>query len=195
MICWPACTTDSWFARGFTNVAKALWKEPKCFLRDWRGLADDGARAETLVACHLLKAVEGWTDPGFGDFELRYLRDKRKREVDFVAVKDHRPWFLVEVKLSETSLSLSLAHFQVQTKAAHAFQLVMSLAYQSTDCFRVHRPVVGPGQDFPEPTALSKQQNGEKTSVEGPIMRVNCYQHHPRSEDSHRELTNFHRVS
>jgi uncharacterized protein len=132
----------------FTNVAKALRKEPKWFQRDWSGLADDGARAETLVACHLLKAVEGWTDLGFGEFELRYLRDKQKREVDFLVVKDRKPWFLVEVKLSETSLSPSLAHFQAQTKAAHAFQLVVSLAYQAADCFLLHRPVVVPAKTF-----------------------------------------------
>ena len=120
----------------FANVAKALRKEPKWFQRDWSGLADDGARAETLVACHLLKAVEGWTDLGYGDFELRYLRDKQKREVDFLVVRDRRAWFLVEVKLTEKSLSPSLAYFQGQTKAAHAFQLVMSLAYQPVDCFR-----------------------------------------------------------
>src|SRR5437588_8192195 len=130
----------------FRTVTKALRKEPKWFQRDWSGLADDGARAETLVACHLLKAVEGWTDLGFGDFELRYLRDKQKREVDFLVVKDHKPWFLVEVKLSETSLSPSLAHFQAQTKAAHAFQLVVNLGYQPADCFRVHRPVVVPAR-------------------------------------------------
>jgi hypothetical protein len=35
----------------FINVAKALRKESKWFLRDWSGLADDGARAETLVVC------------------------------------------------------------------------------------------------------------------------------------------------
>jgi predicted AAA+ superfamily ATPase len=132
----------------FTNVAKALRKEPKWFQRDWSGLADDGARAETFVACHLLKAVEGWTDLGFGDFELRYLRDKQKREVDFLVVRDHKPWFLVEVKLSETSLSPSLAYFQGQTKATHAFQVVMSLAYQPADCFKVHRPVVVPAKTF-----------------------------------------------
>ena len=82
----------------FKNVAKALRKEPKWFLRDWSGMADEGARAETFVACHLLKAVEGWTDLGFGDFELRYLRDKQKREVDFLVVRDRKPWFLVEVE-------------------------------------------------------------------------------------------------
>ncbi len=132
----------------FKNVAKALRKEPKWFQRDWSGLADDGVRAETLVACHLLKAVEGWTDLGFGDFELRYLRDKQKREVDFLVVRDRKPWFLVEVKQSATSLSPSLAYFQGQTKAAHAFQVVMNLAYQSADCFAVHRPVVVPAKTF-----------------------------------------------
>jgi len=101
-----------------------------------------------LVGCHLLKAVEGWTDLGFGDFELRYLRDKQKREVDFLVVKDRKPWFLVEVKLNETSLSPSLVHFQAQTKAAHAFQVVANLAYEPADCFRVHRPAVVPARTF-----------------------------------------------
>lgn len=137
-------TVRPWFA----NVAKALRKEPKWFLRDWSGLADAGARAETLVACHLLKAVEGWTDLGFGDFQLRYLRDKQKREVDFLVVRDRKPWFLVEVKLRETSLSSSLAHFQTETRAPHAFHVVMDLAYQPADCFRVHRPVVVPARTF-----------------------------------------------
>ncbi len=132
----------------FKNVSKALRKEPKWFLRDWSGLTDDGARAETFVACHLLKAVEGWTDLGFGDFELRYLRDKQKREVDFLVVRDRKPWFLVEVKLTNTNLSPSLAYFQDQTKAPHAFQVVMNLPYEPADCFKIQRPVVVPGKTF-----------------------------------------------
>lgn len=130
----------------FTNVAKALRKEPKWFLRDWSGVADEGARAETLVACHLLKAVETWTDLGFGAFELRYLRDKQKREVDFLVVRDRKPWFLVEVKLTDTSLSPSLEHFQKQIKAPHAFQAVMNLPFAPADSFSVHRPTVVPAR-------------------------------------------------
>ena len=132
----------------FRNVAKSLRKEPKWFLRDWSGVLDDGARAETLVACHLLKAVEGWTDLGFGDFELRYLRDKQKREVDFLVVKDRKPWFLVEVKMSEKVLSPGLGYFQAQTNAQHAFQVVMNLPYEQADCFRIDRPVVVPAKSF-----------------------------------------------
>jgi uncharacterized protein len=130
----------------FTNVAKALRKEPKWFLHDWSGLADDGARAETFVACHLLKAVDGWTDLGFGNYELRYVRDKQKREVDFLVVRDRKPWFLVEVKMSDTRLSPSLAHFQAQTGAPHAFQAVMSLPFEAADCFRAGRPTVVPAK-------------------------------------------------
>lgn len=132
----------------FRNVTKALRKEPKWYLRDWSGCAEPGARAETLVACHLLKAVEGWEDLGFGSFELRYLRDKQKREVDFLVVRDRKPWFLVEVKLSETVLSPALAHFQRQTGARHALQVVVDLPYVDADCFSRQHPMVVPARTF-----------------------------------------------
>ena len=92
--------------------------------------------------------MEGWTDLGFGDFELRYLRDKQKREVDFLVVRDRKPWFLVEAKLGETRLSSSLASFQQQTKAPHAFQVVLDLPYEPADCFTTRRPVVVPARTF-----------------------------------------------
>jgi hypothetical protein len=63
-------------------------------------------------------------------------------------VKNHKPRFLLEVKMSDTSLSPALDNFQAQTQSAHAFQLVVSLAYQPADCFRVHRPVVVPARTF-----------------------------------------------
>jgi len=132
----------------FANVAKSLRKEPKWFLRDWSGIDDPGIRAETLVACHLLKAVEGWTDLGLGRFELRYLRDKMKREVDFLVVRDRKPWFLVEVKTAERRLSPALAHFQAAIKAPHAFQVVADLPYVDADCFAEHGPLVVPARTF-----------------------------------------------
>ena len=88
------------------------------------------------MACHLLKAVECWTDLGLGNFELRYLRDKLKREVDFLVVRDRKPWMLVEVKTSDTRLSDSLRYFQTATKAKHAFQAVFELPHVQADCFR-----------------------------------------------------------
>ncbi len=121
-------------------------KEPKWFLRDWSGIDDAGQRAEAFVACHLLKAVEGWTDLGLGSFELRHLRDKLKREVDFLVVRDRKPWFLVEVKMSDTRLSDSLTHFQHETKAKHAFQAVIEIPFVAVDCFSRTDPVVVPAR-------------------------------------------------
>ena len=130
----------------FRNVAKSLRKEPKWFLRDWSGIEDAGARAETLIACHLLKSVEGWTDLGLGQFELRYLRDKLKREVDFLVVRDRKPWFLVEVKNDDGKLSDSLGYFQAQTEARHAFQVVLDRPFERADCFERTDPVVVPAR-------------------------------------------------
>ena len=132
----------------FKNVAKSLRKEPKWFLRDWSGIDDAGARAETLVACHLLKATEGWTDLGLGNFELRYLRDKVKREVDFLVVRDRKPWFLVEVKNGDGKLSDTLGYFQAQTQASHAFQVVLDRPFVASDCFARANPVVVPARTF-----------------------------------------------
>jgi len=130
----------------FRNVSRALRKEPKWYVRDWSGVGDPGAKAETFAAGHLLKAVEYWTDAGWGDFELYYLRDKQKREVDFLVTKNDRPWFLVEIKQRETSLSPALAHFQQQTGAAHAFQAVLELPYAEVDCYAETVPVVVPAR-------------------------------------------------
>jgi predicted AAA+ superfamily ATPase len=133
----------------FKNVSRSLRKEPRWFLRDWASIADDGDRAETFVACHLLKAVEGWSDMGLGKFELGYLRDKEKREVDFVVVRDGKPWFLIEVKYRDELLSRNLKYYQDQLRAPFAFQVVIEADYVDADCFAKSRgPLVVPAKTF-----------------------------------------------
>jgi predicted AAA+ superfamily ATPase len=133
----------------FKNVSRSLRKEPKWFLRDWASIKDPGDKAETFVACHLLKAVEGWNDIGLGRFELGYLRDKEKHEVDFLVARDGKPWFLVEVKLHDESISPSLKYFQQQLAAPFAFQVVLDANYVDADCFaRAGTPIVVPARTF-----------------------------------------------
>ncbi len=133
----------------FKNVSRSLRKEPKWFLRDWASIKDPGDKAETFVACHLLKAVEGWNDMGLGKFELGYLRDKEKREVDFLVARDGKPWFLVEVKQRDESISSSLKYFQQQLAAPFAFQVVLDANYVDADCFtKVGAPIAVPAQTF-----------------------------------------------
>jgi predicted AAA+ superfamily ATPase len=133
----------------FKNVSRSLRKEPKWLLRDWAPVKDMGDKAETFVGCHLLKAVDGWNDMGLGDFELGYLRDKAKREVDFVVVRDGAPWFLVKVKYRDDVLGHTLQHFQHQLGAAFAFQVVINADYVDVDCFAKPRgPVTVPAKTF-----------------------------------------------
>jgi hypothetical protein len=128
-----------------TNISKSLLKEPKIFLWDWSLAEDKGQRLENFVASHLLKAVHFWTDRGFGDYELYFLRDKEQREVDFLVTKDKKPWFLVEVKSSShQGISKSLYYFQEQTGAPHAFQVAFDLPYVQKDCFSHKKPLIVP---------------------------------------------------
>ncbi len=132
----------------YSNISRALRKEPKFYLWDWGMLEDTGARNENMVACHLLKAVHYWTDMGYGDFGLFFLRTKDKREVDFLVVRDDVPWFLVEVKTSDTGLNRHLEYFQKATGAEHAFQVTINAPFTHADCFSIRYPVKVPARTF-----------------------------------------------
>lgn len=130
------------------NITRSLIKEPKVYLWDWSLVEEIGARAENFIACHLLKATQLWTDMGFGIFNLYFIRTKEKQEVDFLVVRDNKPWFLVEVKNSDISLSKSLSYFHQQLNTQHAFQVVLDLEYAEVDCFTYHDPVVVSAKTF-----------------------------------------------
>ena len=133
----------------YNNVPRALRKEPKYYLWDWSQVDDLSARAENMVASALLKAVHWWTESGQNKFGLHFIRDKQKREVDFLVTRDDQPWILVEVKLSEQEkLSDSLEYFQRQIQAKHAFQVAFEMEFVERDCFEVRQPVIVPAKTF-----------------------------------------------
>jgi len=127
------------------NISRSLIKEPKLYLWDWSWIDNRGSRIENFVASHLLKAVHFWTDIGFGDYDLYFLRDKEKREVDFMVTKNNNPWFLVEVKsASNKSISKNLVYFYNQLNAPYAFQASFDMEYIDKDVFSVKGPVIVP---------------------------------------------------
>jgi len=132
------------WARG---IRKSITKEPKVYLWNWAEVTEEGFRLENFTASHLLKAVHYWTDTGLGDYGLYYLRDKSKREVDFLVTRDQKPWFLVEVKASQKRpLSEHLGYFQRQLNAPHAFQVVFDMPFVEQNCFAEKKPVIVPAQ-------------------------------------------------
>ncbi|MEI6241816.1 MAG: AAA family ATPase [Chlamydiota bacterium] len=131
------------------NLSRSLIKEPKVYLWNWALIEEEGAKNENILASHLLKAVQFWTDRGLGDYELYYLRDKEKREVDFLVTKQKKPWFLVEAKSSgNAGLSKWLYYYQEKLKVPHAFQVGFDLPYVDADCFQETKPVIVPATTF-----------------------------------------------
>ncbi len=131
----------------FRNVARSLRKEPKIYLWDWSLLEDPGKRFENLVASALLKAAHLWTDHGLGELAVHFLRDKQRREVDFLLSRDGEPWLLVEAKVApRKALSKSLVYFQNQLGAPLAMQVALDLPYVERDCFAIEKPMIVPAR-------------------------------------------------
>ena len=107
---------------------RSLKKEPKLYLWDWSEVEDEAARFENLVASHLLKLVHFVTDYEGYKSELYFLRDVDKREVDFLVTIGGKPWFAVEVKLNDTSLSPHLLYFKERLSIPYAYQVVKKTA-------------------------------------------------------------------
>ena len=131
------------------NINRSLLKQPKIYLWDWSLLSDKGARNENIIASHLLKSIQYWNDTGRGEFDLFFIRDKDKNEVDFLVTKEQQPWILVEVKSTDNkSISSSLHKFQQQLKAPYAFQIAFDLPFTSIDCLKLKKPMIIPAKTF-----------------------------------------------
>ncbi len=102
---------------------KAIKKEQKLYFWDWAVVEDEAARFENLIALHLLR-FSHWLEDYYGfRTELRYFRDLKGHEVDFVLLKNDLPWLAVEVKLSGQSLDPNLKYFLERVPCKYAFQV------------------------------------------------------------------------
>ena len=106
------------------RLARTLRKESKAYLFDWVEIENENLRFENLVALHLLKAVRLWHAMGEGDPHLNYIRDKEKREVDFVLSEKGKAFCLIECKTAEETLSPNLLYFQKKLSAPVAVQIL-----------------------------------------------------------------------
>ena len=106
-----------------SSKIRAVKKEQKLYLWDWAQAPDPGARFENMVASQLLKYCHFIEDTEGYKMDLRYIRDRDGREIDFVIIKDGKALFAVECKLSEQSLSKAIPYFQERTKIPEFYQV------------------------------------------------------------------------
>jgi predicted AAA+ superfamily ATPase len=115
------------------NLARAILKEPKVYFYDSGAVIGDiGAKLENAVAVCLKKWLYFLEDTKGNETKLCYVRDKERREVDFLIEIDHKLDRLVEVKTSEDSLSPGLHYFQRRLNPRESIQLVQNLARPKT---------------------------------------------------------------
>ena len=91
-------------------------------------MGDEGARFENLVASALLKRLHFLEDRDGYRYELRYIRDKEGREVDFVVVKEGEIEELIETKFSEEQISRSLVYYAERLNPPKATQIVANIS-------------------------------------------------------------------
>lgn len=106
------------------KLARTLRREEKVYLFDFSTIDEPGPRFENLVALHLLKLCTLWTEYGYGDFQLFYVRDREKREVDFLITERDKPFALFEAKLTASDVDPSLRYFTERLKPRYSIQIV-----------------------------------------------------------------------
>jgi predicted AAA+ superfamily ATPase len=107
-----------------TNTVKSLKKEPKLYLWDWSEVRDEGSRFENMIAGHLLKFCHFLRDYEGLDMQLHFVRDKDKRELDFLVCVADKPWFGVEVKTTDTQIASSLRSLKNIVKVPFVYQVL-----------------------------------------------------------------------
>ena len=92
-------------------------------------MGNEGAVFENLVATHLLKRIHFFEDREGFRYELRYIRDKEGREVDFVILKEGMIEELIEVKFSDDKISKHLKYYAEKLNPPKVTQIVAKLKH------------------------------------------------------------------
>ena len=114
------------------NIKRSLVKAPKYYFYDIAQVKDFSARLENLAACAFLKNIHFHEDIKGESRGLFYLRDKDKREVDFLITKEDKPFSMIEVKTSQTNISRGLNVFSKTFPNIQKVQLVKNLKREKT---------------------------------------------------------------
>ncbi|QQS60962.1 MAG: ATP-binding protein [Candidatus Moraniibacteriota bacterium] len=114
------------------NIARSILKEPKIYFFDTGMVSgDDGAMFENFVALSLFKHVLGKSDETGKTFDLRYLRTKEGKEVDFAVTENGKIIEIVEAKLKDDELNTTLKYF-FKKYALKSVQVVKEIKREKT---------------------------------------------------------------
>ena len=99
------------------NIKRSLIKASKVYLYDWTRIEDRAKRFENYVACELQTLIHFWMDASGEKYSLFYIRTKDKKEIDFLILKENKPWCLIEVKYSDGTVDKH--HYDISCALGH----------------------------------------------------------------------------
>ena len=115
------------------KIARSILKSPKYYFYDTgQVIGDSGIKLENTVACALLKEIHFREDCFGEERRLYYLRNRQKKELDFLVTRDEFASHMIEVKLSEDSPSKSFGMFGNFLPGVKMIQLVKNLKREKT---------------------------------------------------------------
>jgi predicted AAA+ superfamily ATPase len=110
------------------NIARALKKAAKFYFYDCaRVEGDESQKLENLVALGLRKELDFLEDSEGMRSSLNFIRTREDKEIDFVIQSPHFKTHLIEVKLSDASVSTSFRLTEKGFPHARRLQLVKNL--------------------------------------------------------------------
>lgn len=110
------------------NIARAILKEPKVYFYDTGlVLGDQGARFENATASMLLAHLQFQQDAHGKAVSLHFIRNKEKKEIDFVLTENNEITHLIEAKHQDARIPRYLAQLSQQFPKARSLLLVRHL--------------------------------------------------------------------
>lgn len=115
------------------SMSRSLKKMPKYYFYNWILIKQDkGLMLENFIACALLKENQLREDVKGEKRELYYLRNKDKKEVDFLITKNQKTTVLIESKWSSDDLHPHFKAFSGYFNKIPKIQLVKELSREKT---------------------------------------------------------------
>jgi predicted AAA+ superfamily ATPase len=115
------------------NIARAVLKEPKIYFFDTGMVRGNvGALYENIIALSIKKHLHFLQDTEGQENSLHYIRDKEKREVDFVIAVNRKAQTLIETKVGDETVSGSLLYYKTKLGSIDAVQVVKNIGRSLT---------------------------------------------------------------
>jgi len=121
------------------NISRAIKKSGKYYFYDIAKVrGDESQKLENLVALSLKKEIEFLSDTEGLDLELNFAKLKDHREIDFLILRNKKPEKLIEVKLSDNTISKNFLAFEKFFKNSEKIQLVKNIKHEFSNEKNIH---------------------------------------------------------